>query len=113
MEELKVDHQKDRENVSHRHFSHPAANFIIIFNPSVFSLFNIVQFSNDGCRSTSTISSGGTGSTNRNGTCFTNNECSSKGGTAAGSCAAGFGVCCVFLVSNSGSTITQNCTYIR
>ena len=24
-----------------------------------------------------------------------------------------FGVCCLFLVSASGSTISQNCTYIR
>ena len=28
--------------------------------------------------------SGGTGSTNRNGTCYTNEECITKGGTAAG-----------------------------
>ena len=35
------------------------------------------------------ISSGGTGSLNRNGTCFTANECESKGGTSSGSCAAG------------------------
>ncbi|XP_059097601.1 uncharacterized protein LOC131891925 [Tigriopus californicus] len=79
----------------------------------VFSLFNIVQFNNGGCRSTSTISGGGSGSSNRNGTCFTSNECVSKGGSAAGSCAAGFGVCCVFLVSASGSIVTQNCSYIR
>jgi len=79
----------------------------------LFSLFNIVTFKNDGCRSTSTISSGGTGSLNRNGTCFTANECESKGGTSSGSCAAGFGVCCVFLVTDSGVAINQNCTYIR
>ena len=36
------------------------------------------------------ISSGGTGSLNRNGTCFTANECESKGGTSSGSCAAGY-----------------------
>jgi hypothetical protein len=27
--------------------------------------------------------------------------------------ASRFGVCCLFLVSSSGSTISQNCTYIR
>eukprot|EP00095_Tigriopus_kingsejongensis_P012505 snap_masked-scaffold221_size251850-processed-gene-1.8 protein:Tk12505 transcript:snap_masked-scaffold221_size251850-processed-gene-1.8-mRNA-1 annotation:"hypothetical protein SINV_00302" len=59
------------------------------------------------------VTIGGTGSTNRNGTCFTATECVSKSGTAAGSCAAGFGVCCVFLVSSGGATINQNCTYIR
>lgn len=37
----------------------------------------------------------------------------SMGGSAAGSCASGFGVCCVFLVSSSGSVVTQNCSYIR
>ncbi|XP_059097260.1 uncharacterized protein LOC131891648 [Tigriopus californicus] len=79
----------------------------------VFSLFNIVQFNNDGCRSSSTFSSGNTGSTRRNGTCFTSSECSSKGGSPAGNCASGFGICCVFFVSNSGDTITQNCTYLR
>ena len=36
------------------------------------------------------ISSGGTGSLNRNGTCFTANECESKGGTSSGSCASGY-----------------------
>eukprot|EP00095_Tigriopus_kingsejongensis_P012190 maker-scaffold521_size146803-snap-gene-0.14 protein:Tk12190 transcript:maker-scaffold521_size146803-snap-gene-0.14-mRNA-1 annotation:"hypothetical protein KGM_18655" len=79
----------------------------------VFSLFNVVQFKNDGCRSSSTISGGGTGSTNRNGTCYRRDECTRKGGSVAGTCAAGFGVCCVFLVSNSGATINQNCSYIR
>ncbi len=31
----------------------------------------------------------------RNGTCYTEAECSARGGTNSGSCAAGFGVCCV------------------
>ncbi|XP_059098986.1 uncharacterized protein LOC131893072 isoform X2 [Tigriopus californicus] len=79
----------------------------------VFSLFNVVQFKNEGCRSTSTISSGGTGSSNRNGTCYTSTECTTRGGSAAGSCASGFGVCCVFLISSSGATVSQNCSYLR
>merc|ERR1719348_2531883 len=70
----------------------------------VFSLFSIVQFPNEGCTSTS--------STYDNGTCFTASECSSKGGSAMGNCAAGFGVCCVFSVSASGSTVSTNCSYI-
>ncbi|XP_059081757.1 uncharacterized protein LOC131879445 [Tigriopus californicus] len=45
-------------------------------------------------------------------TCYTTNECLQKGGSAAGNCAAGFGICCVFFVS-SGGTTAQNCTYIR
>merc|ERR1711860_347161 len=75
-----------------------------------FSLFNIVKFQNNGCTSTSSHSGS---SQYRNGTCFTASECTSKGGTAAGSCASGFGTCCVFTVSTSGSTISQNCTYIQ
>ncbi|CAB4055457.1 unnamed protein product [Lepeophtheirus salmonis] len=55
------------------------------------SLFSIVQFKNEACRSTSTISNGGSGSTSRNGTCYTDVECTNKGGLAAGQCAAGFG----------------------
>jgi hypothetical protein len=77
----------------------------------VFSLFSVVQFKNTGCRSQSAMSSGQ--STVRNGTCYTASECSSKGGSASGNCASGFGVCCLFLVSTSGATISQNCTYLR
>merc|ERR1712123_153977 len=70
----------------------------------VFSLFSIVQFPNTACRSTS--------GTYSNGTCYTAGECSSKGGSAQGNCAAGFGVCCVFSVSASASTVRENCSYI-
>ena len=70
----------------------------------IFSLFSIVQFPNLACTTTS--------GTYTNGTCFTQSECSAKGGSAQGNCAAGFGVCCVFTVSSSGSKITENCTYL-
>lgn len=79
----------------------------------VFSLFNVVQFENSPCASTSTISSGGSGSNRRNGTCLTESECRDKSGTASGNCAAGFGVCCVFYAEDSGDEINQNCTYVR
>merc|ERR1739848_650009 len=52
-------------------------------------IFSVVTFPNDLCVGTE---SGAT----RNGTCYTSAECSTKGGTASGSCASGFGVCCVF-----------------
>ena len=61
-------------------------------------------------------------------TCYTAGECSSKGGSSQGSCAAGFGVCCICIVSNAlvciltlfyavqvsatSSNIRENCTYI-
>jgi len=70
----------------------------------VFSLFSIVQFPNGVCSATS--------GTYSNGTCFTSSECSSNGGSAQGNCAAGFGVCCVFSVSATESTVTKNSSYI-
>eukprot|EP00095_Tigriopus_kingsejongensis_P007395 maker-scaffold112_size353035-snap-gene-1.17 protein:Tk07395 transcript:maker-scaffold112_size353035-snap-gene-1.17-mRNA-1 annotation:"hypothetical protein X777_11818" len=76
----------------------------------VFSLFNVVQFKNEPCPTSSNIGSGNGGT--RNGTCYTSNECSAKGGIVAGNCAAGFGVCCLFVLSDGGST-SQNCSYLR
>ena len=40
-------------------------------------------------------------------------ECLDRKGSASGTCAAGFGVCCVFLTNSCGSTVRENCTYIR
>lgn len=37
-----------------------------------------------------------TGASGDMGTCFTTTECTEKGGSTDGNCAAGFGVCCVF-----------------
>ncbi|TRY61311.1 hypothetical protein TCAL_12284, partial [Tigriopus californicus] len=74
----------------------------------LLSIFNIVTFKNEGCTST--------GAGNDGGTCLTATECTSKGGSASGNCAAGFGVCCVFSLTGacaSGQTVSQNCTYIR
>jgi len=70
----------------------------------VFSLFSVVQFPNDECTTTS--------GTYSNGTCITSSECSSRGGTAQGSCAAGFGVCCIYTYSDTGSIVTQNVSYL-
>lgn len=71
----------------------------------LFSIFNIVTFENAGCvtKSDSTM----------RGTCYSTSECASKGGIADGNCAAGFGVCCMFVVSTCGGAVNQNCTYIR
>merc|ERR1712223_1388941 len=63
-------------------------------------VFQVVRFPNDLC----------TGSS-RNGTCYTAEECSSKGGTNEGSCASGFGVCCTFALSCGGSSSDNN-TYL-
>ena len=37
-------------------------------------------------------------------------ECTSKGGTASGTCASSFGVCCVFSIS-CGATSSANNSY--
>jgi len=79
----------------------------------VISLFNVIKFKNDLCVSTSTLTSAESGSSNRKGTCLTESECSEKSGMAAGGCASGFGVCCVFMLSECGVQVTENCTYIR
>merc|ERR1712172_95774 len=66
----------------------------------VLPIFQVVKFPNDVC----------TGSS-RNGTCYTSEECSTKGGSNDGSCAAGFGVCCVFSLACGGSA-SQNQSYL-
>ena len=44
------------------------------------------RFPNGACMSSSA---------GKNGTCYAEDECSNKGGTGYGSCAGGYGVCCV------------------
>ncbi len=43
-----------------------------------------MRFPNSGCTSTD----------NLNGTCYSTEECASRGGSSAGTCAGGYGVCC-------------------
>ena len=43
-----------------------------------------------------------------NGTCYTQAECSALGGSASGTCASSFGVCCVFSIACGGSTSANN-----
>ena len=57
-----------------------------IYFSEAFSLFSIVQFPNQQCTASS--------SSTTYGTCYTSSECTSKGGSSDGNCAAGFGVCC-------------------
>ena len=64
----------------------------------VLSVFNVVTFPNSACGA----------SNGYNGTCFTASECEAKGGTASGTCASSFGVCCVFSISCGGSSSANN-----
>jgi len=67
----------------------------------VLGVFTVVKFPNSACAASTT---------SRNGTCFTESECTSKGGYGSGSCASSFGVCCIIEKSCGGST-SDNCTY--
>eukprot|EP00095_Tigriopus_kingsejongensis_P009430 maker-scaffold305_size215425-snap-gene-1.13 protein:Tk09430 transcript:maker-scaffold305_size215425-snap-gene-1.13-mRNA-1 annotation:"PREDICTED: uncharacterized protein LOC101744434" len=65
-------------------------------------LINVVQFPNDPCP----------GSGAENGTCYTTSECQSRNGIASGTCAGGYGVCCV-LIGGCGTTVSENGTYFQ
>jgi len=70
------------------------------------SLFTVVQFPNDECTTKS--------SKDYMGTCYSSTQCSDMGGVKDGSCGAGFGVCCKFIISATSTTsVTRNCTYIQ
>merc|ERR1712141_520675 len=74
-----------------------------------FSLFSVVTFKNEECTSETTLAGGA-----RAGTCYSATECSDKSGTKSGNCAAGFGVCCVFLNNAAATaTISENRTHLR
>jgi len=62
-----------------------------------FSIFQIINFANEPCIGSS-----------RNGTCFTKQECENEGGSESGSCADGFGVCCILILSDGESTSLNN-----
>lgn len=84
-------------------------------NGKVFPIFQVVRFPNTVCVGTT-----------QNGTCYTAEECSSKGGANDGSCASGFGVCCKFeeacgssksenntiLTQTAVTTLASPCTYM-
>merc|ERR1712079_566842 len=64
-------------------------------------IFNIVKFNNDVCDTGNQM----------NGTCYTAEECTNRNGVASGSCADGYGVCCVITMT-CGATTSENCTYM-
>lgn len=64
------------------------------------SLFTVIRFANTPCPTADGVP----------GTCFHRLECISMGGIASGTCARGYGVCCLFQLSCGGRT-AQNCSY--
>lgn len=73
-------------------------------NEKMLSVFQIVTFPNDGCNSNDGDYS--------EGTCITAAECSARGGRVSGTCATGFGACCLITTTSCGGTISYNNTYI-
>ncbi|KAG1699835.1 hypothetical protein GQR58_005417 [Nymphon striatum] len=69
----------------------------------LFNFLFVVRFPNDACNGSNSIS----------GTCYTAGECTSRGGSASGSCASGYGVCCTFVLTTCGNTSSENCTYFQ
>lgn len=67
--------------------------------PKNIGIFNVVRFPNAAC----------VGSNANMGTCYTAEECEDNSGTASGTCADGYGVCCIFSI-NCGATSNQNLT---
>jgi len=65
-------------------------------------VFKVIKFPNIACSSSNP---------ERNGTCYTASECTAKGGSISGSCANGFGVCCIFEKNCGDGSIAENCTY--
>lgn len=59
-----------------------------IFKNKFLSLFTIIKFQNDPCQSTETMDY-------YQGICYHATECTALNGTAMGTCANGYGVCCV------------------
>jgi len=66
------------------------------------SVFTVVKFPNTVCESSTS---------GRNGTCYTQSECTAKGGSSSGACASSFGVCCVFEATCGSATLSENNTY--
>ncbi|XP_068232505.1 uncharacterized protein [Palaemon carinicauda] len=66
------------------------------------SLFSIIRFKNSMCSASNGLT----------GVCYTQNTCVKNGGTSSGSCADGFGTCCVTQIGCGGRT-SNNCTYIE
>jgi len=85
--------------VSHLSFAQNATDSA---SGKVLSVFNVVRFPNDQCD----------GGSSKNGTCYTTSECTSRGGSSSGTCANGYGVCCIFTLGCGGQS-SENSTYFE
>ncbi|XP_023335594.1 uncharacterized protein LOC111706787 isoform X2 [Eurytemora carolleeae] len=97
---IKIPHQHENSDMNHK------LSEIVPERPDnakrFLSLFTVVSFANEACSTTTGI----------NGTCFSRNDCVNQGGTPSGTCASGFGVCCLVTATCGGST-NVNGTYFH
>merc|ERR1719370_1927166 len=70
----------------------------------LFSVFSIVSFPNEACVSNMDQT---------NGTCLSPSDCRTIGGALEGSCASGFGTCCVMRIGTCGGVVTTNTTVLQ
>ncbi|XP_050069689.1 uncharacterized protein LOC126557831 [Anopheles maculipalpis] len=87
------------------------------YEPPLLSVFHIISFVNGPCvpRQPPAIMEGsvpGANGTIWTGVCYHEQECNLLNGTPMGSCAGGFGVCCVFRYGCDGRT-EQNVSYFH
>jgi len=71
-----------------------------------FNIFNIVKFNNELCETDDDDEE-------KHGVCYSNWECDDKGGSESGSCASGFGKCCVISYWDDGSTVDEPVSYFQ
>lgn len=76
----------------------------------ILSIFSVVNFPNLECRATENEDGGAR--SGLMGTCLSSTECNDIDGMKRGSCASGFGVCCVKSLKACGGTVSNNNTYI-
>merc|ERR1711971_124357 len=68
----------------------------------ILNLFTVVRFPNTVCA----------GNNGFNGTCYSAEECETRGGNTGGTCGGGYGICCTFTLG-CGETSSENCTYFQ
>ncbi|XP_059098058.1 uncharacterized protein LOC131892271 isoform X2 [Tigriopus californicus] len=66
------------------------------------TMFEIIRFANDPC----------IGQGSKEGTCYTSDECTTRGGINSGTCAQGYGICCTF-TATCGVVSSENGTYFE
>jgi len=99
-DKMRVNHEKQSQNVfpgkGRRLSSHRGGK--------LFSVFSIVSFPNEACISNLD---------HTNGTCLSPADCRIIGGAMEGSCASGFGTCCVVRLGTCGGVVTTNVTLLQ